>query len=100
MPLLAQPHEEIGLWCRDLLFLDIALESSIRQRIERDIQAVKALVASQDGELPSSVLSVLLLCLRSASLAQEGVPELDICHQEMEVKAAFSSVMEIGPSVC
>ena len=69
--------------CRDLLYLDLALESAARGLLESSMAELRA--ASADAEQLPSLLQLLSASLEHACMAFATNQELVLCLKDLQV---------------
>ncbi len=73
----------IVLPCRDLLYLDLALESAVRSMLESSMADIKA-DAADAGQVPC-LLQLLAASLEHACMAFASNQELVLCLKDLQV---------------
>ena len=70
---------------RDVLFLDIALESAARQAVEKELGSLKA---DAGGDAPG-LTAVAALALQNAVMSLDADAELDMCSRALQVASCY-----------
>ena len=79
--------------CRDVLFLDIASESSLRTQIEAVMGDVRASATNDFHMLLKAIISSCM----NASLSTERDEELSICSKAFQVHSLLYALL-LGPT--
>ena len=66
---------------RDVLFLDIALESAARQAVEKELGSLKA---DAGGDV-AGLTAVAALALQNAVMSLDADAELEMCSRALQV---------------
>ncbi len=72
--------------CRDLLYLDLALESAVRSMLESSMADIKA--ATSDAQQLPNLLQLLSVSLEHACMAFASNQELVLCLKDLQVRLA------------
>ncbi len=94
-------------WCRDVLYLDLALDGAVRSAVESSLTQIRGPASSKadadkgteeedEEEAPTSMLIELItICAESVCLSAGSNLELTMVHKDYQVSSITSNIMRL-----